>query len=386
MATNILMPALSPTMTEGTLAKWLKKEGDAVKAGDVIAEIETDKATMEVEAVDEGVLGKILVPDGTPNVAVNAPIAVLVEDGEAVPSGAPAAAPQPAAPAAPSAAAPAPAPAAPASAPAPEIERRQPPAPAKRAEDFRLSVEALAISFGGVAALQGVWLDVRGAGITAVIGPNGAGKTTLLNLLSGYYVPDAGSVVLDGQSIVGRPPYAIARLGVARTFQTAQLFPGLSAGENVAVGLAGSSLGRLSSALLGTRAARARERQLASQAHRLLAAAGLQDWSRLSAESLPAALRRRLEIVRALARRPRLLLLDEPAAGLAPAEIAELDRALVALQQGGGPAIVLVEHHMDLVMSVSDRIVVLEYGRVIARGAPDEVRRDPAVIEAYLGG
>ncbi|MFB3816736.1 MAG: ATP-binding cassette domain-containing protein [Candidatus Methylomirabilales bacterium] len=248
-----------------------------------------------------------------------------------------------------------------------------------------LAVQDLTIAFGGVAALQDVRLAVPAAGITAVIGPNGAGKTTFLNVLSGYYRPDRGRVRLDGRDITGRPPHAIARLGVARTFQTAQLFGGLTAWENVAIGLRGPRLGGLPPALLATPGARRREEALAQESRSRLAAAGLGEWADRPAEALPAGLRRRLEIVRALATRPRLLLLDEPAAGLAPAEIDALDRELDALRKGGGPAILLVEHHMDLVMSVSDRVAVLDYGRVIASGAPAEVRQDRAVIEAYLG-
>jgi ABC-type branched-subunit amino acid transport system ATPase component len=226
---------------------------------------------------------------------------------------------------------------------------------------------------------------VPARGIQAVIGPNGAGKTTLLNALSGFYVPDSGGIRLREVPVAGRPPYAIARLGVARTFQTAQVFGDLSVAENVAVGVAGPRLGSVVAALVGAPWTRAAEARLRRRALALLAEAGLTEWAERPANALPAGLRRRLEIVRALARRPRLLLLDEPAAGLAPAEIAELDAYLARLRDTGGPAVVLVEHHMDLVMAVSDHITVLDYGRVIASGTPEVVRTNPAVIEAYLG-
>jgi ABC-type branched-subunit amino acid transport system ATPase component len=226
---------------------------------------------------------------------------------------------------------------------------------------------------------------VPSRGIHAIIGPNGAGKTTLLNVLSGFYAPGNGGVRLDQQRVHGRPPYAVARLGVARTFQTAQLFGDLSVAENVAVGIAGRNLGNVVMAMLGAPRVRRRERELAGRAHMLLAAANLAEWADRPADALPAGLRRRLEIVRALATQPKLLLLDEPAAGLGPAEIRELDAELCALRDSGGPAIVLVEHHMDLVMAISDRVTVLDYGRVIAEGSPGEVRRHPGVIEAYLG-
>ena len=248
-----------------------------------------------------------------------------------------------------------------------------------------LRVEDLRLSFGGVAALADVSLSVPDRGIHAVIGPNGAGKTTLLNVLSGYYAPSGGSVWLEDGSVAGRPPYAIARLGVARTFQTTQLFGGLSVLENVAVGVAGPRLGGVLPALLGTPGTRRREREVRRSALSLLGVIGLSEWADRPADALPAGLRRKLEIVRALATHPRLLLLDEPAAGLSPREIEELDRQLTSLRDRGGPAIVLVEHHMDLVMAVSERITVLDYGRVIACGTPEVVRRDPAVVEAYLG-
>jgi ABC-type branched-subunit amino acid transport system ATPase component/ABC-type branched-subunit amino acid transport system permease subunit len=248
-----------------------------------------------------------------------------------------------------------------------------------------LQVEKASLAFGGVAALSEVTLAVPARGIQAVIGPNGAGKTTLLNALSGFYVPDSGGIRLREVPVAGRPPYAIARLGVARTFQTAQVFGDLSVAENVAVGVAGPRLGSVVAALVGAPWTRAAEARLRRRALALLADAGLTEWVERPADALPAGLRRRLEIVRALARRPRLLLLDEPAAGLAPAEIAELDAYLARLRDTGGPAVVLVEHHMDLVMAVSDHITVLDYGRVIASGTPEAVRTNPAVIEAYLG-
>ena len=255
----------------------------------------------------------------------------------------------------------------------------------QRDEASLLTVEGVSIAFGGVVALSDVSVSVAAREVHAVIGPNGAGKTTLLNLLSGYYTPERGRIQLAGRSIVGRPPYAVARLGVARTFQTAQLFPDLTVAENVGVGVSGPRLGSLLAALVGAPSSRRRERELRSRALALLEPSDLAARAEQPAEALPAGLRRQLEIARALATAPRLLMLDEPAAGLGPAEIEALDAQVTTLRNGGGPAIILVEHHMDLVMAVSDRISVLDYGRVIARGSPASVRDNAAVVEAYLG-
>ena len=284
--------------------------------------------------------------------------------------------------------------------PAPRPRAPQPRAPQPQAPHPALSPEVrgrdgaqgellvaseVSLSFGGVTALSDVSLAVSRRRIHAVIGPNGAGKTSLLNVLSGFYAPGAGSIVLDGRSIGGLSPYAIARRGVARTFQTAQVFGGLSVRDNVAVGVAGPRLGSPLAALVGTPGSRGREDAIQSRALTLLEALGLGDLADEPAESLAAGLRRKLEIARALATGPLLLMLDEPAAGLSPTEIAGLDAQLTGLRDGGGPSVILVEHHMDLVMAVSDRITVLDYGRPIAEGAPEEIRHHPAVIEAYLG-
>ena len=244
-----------------------------------------------------------------------------------------------------------------------------------------LELRKVTKSFGGVRALDGVSLSVRAGTIHSLIGPNGAGKTTVVNLVSGFDRADAGTIELLGEAVRGRSAVAIARRGLARTFQTPQLFDELSVLDNVLVGAAGPRLGWLAAALAG---AGGDPPAVGARAIEALEAVGLASFSETPAADLPFGHRRRLEIARALAARARVLLLDEPAAGLAPAEVEALD-ALLSRLRAGGLTVVLIEHHVELVMAISDRVTVLDEGRVIADGAPSTVQSDPAVLAAYLG-
>ena len=247
-----------------------------------------------------------------------------------------------------------------------------------------LRIEGLTCRFGGLLAVDAVSLEIPGQGLSAVIGPNGAGKTTLFNMISGFISPSAGRVYFDGQEITGQPPELIARRGLIRTFQLVQLFDGLTVLENVKVGCHLHTRGGLLAALVPTRAARAEEAAVDTQARRLLAETGLVAQAETFAAVLPYGQKRLLEITRALAARPKLLLLDEPAAGLNRQETDAL-AALLRRIAAGGTAILLIEHDMNLVMNVADHIAVLDFGRLIAKGKPDDVKRNPDVIAAYLG-
>ena len=248
-----------------------------------------------------------------------------------------------------------------------------------------LGVEDLSISFGGLAALSGLSFEVRDREIFALIGPNGAGKSTVFNVITGLYRPSLGRITLGRDDLLALAPHQIARRGVARTFQNTEVFRRLTALDNVLIGRhihlrMGVIRGALALPAVGREESRARE-----AAHALLARFGLDDVAGVEAGSLPLGAQKRLEIARALASEPRLLLLDEPAGGLNPTETRTLMDVIRGLRDERGLTIVVVEHDMDLVMGISDRVAVLDHGRKIADGAPREIVSDAAVVEAYLG-
>jgi branched-chain amino acid transport system ATP-binding protein len=239
--------------------------------------------------------------------------------------------------------------------------------------------------FGGLHAVKEVSLGVEAGEIFGLIGPNGAGKTTIFNVITGVYVPDGGKVLFSGRDISGLSPARIAELGIGRTFQNIRLFRSMTAEQNVMV--AGHRLHRagLVSAMLRTRAYAEDERRLRDRAHELLDSLGLAKHAAEAASSLPYGSQRRLEIARALMLSPELLLLDEPAAGMNSHEARELERQIRWLARERGVTVVLVEHNMSVVMSVCDRVHVLDHGETIASGPPAQVKTDPKVLAAYLG-
>lgn len=243
-----------------------------------------------------------------------------------------------------------------------------------------LSVKNLSVHFGGLKAVDDVSFDMSSGEILGLIGPNGAGKTTCFNAISGVYTPTLGDVYLDGRRVNGTPPYGMAALGVGRTFQIVHPFAGLSVRDNVIVPLGGSHYrGNFLRSFASWRGKKTSE-----EAERILDMVGLLDQADRKAGMLPIGNLRRLEIARALALRPRLLLLDESFSGLRHSEIAQIE-ALVRKIREGGVAVLLIEHNMKVAMTLSDRLVVLDHGRKLAEGLADEVSSNPEVIEAYLG-
>ncbi|WP_240958352.1 ABC transporter ATP-binding protein [Streptomyces chilikensis] len=245
------------------------------------------------------------------------------------------------------------------------------------------SITGVSVRFGGVRALSEVSLDVAPRQVLGVIGPNGAGKTTLFNVACGFVRPDSGRLLWKGEELTGLRPHRLASLGIGRTLQGLGLFDRMTVLENVMVGAGRHARTGFASALFGLGRGARDDAALAARARRTLAGLGVERYADRLPGSLPYPVRKRVALARALVGEPELLLLDEPAGGLAGDEMAELGELIRGLTDR--MAVMLVEHHMDLVMSVCDDITVLDFGRVIARGGPDEVRRDPAVVAAYLG-
>ena len=251
--------------------------------------------------------------------------------------------------------------------------------------EYLLEVKDLCMRFGGLLAVDNVGFNVRPQEVFAIIGPNGAGKTTVFNCISGFYQPSGGSVVLDGQSIAGHSSHQVANHGVVRTFQNVRLFKTMTALENLLVAQHRQSRATLLGGLFNTPGYRRAEQEKIDNALQWLDVMGLRQFANREAGNLAYGHQRRLEIARCMITKPRVLMLDEPAAGLNPQEKKDLQHLIDDLRKQYGVAVLLIEHDMGLVMGVSERILVMEYGKPIAMGLPEAIRNDERVIKAYLG-
>jgi branched-chain amino acid transport system ATP-binding protein len=248
-----------------------------------------------------------------------------------------------------------------------------------------LVAEDIRKEFGGLVAVNDVDFRIPEHGIVGLIGPNGAGKTTFFNMLTGVYKPTAGKIIFDGTDVTGKPPHAITKLGVGRTFQNIRLFQHMSALENTLVGMHSRLHGGIVRSVLRTPGLKREEREANNRARELLRFCGLRGRDDELSRNLSYGDQRRLEVARALATEPKLLLLDEPTAGMNPQETADFTAFVGRLREERGLTILLIEHDMRVVMGVSDNITVLDYGEKIAEGSPQEIQRNERVIEAYLG-